>query len=102
MVHTHEDGSIEFRVYLPHAGRVEVVATFTDWRERPVAMTRSGPGWWHATIAVPEGDHTFSYLVDGTLYLADYAAHGVTLNPYGGWVSRLTVPADVRVVRSAA
>jgi hypothetical protein len=37
------------------------------------------------------GDHLFSYLVDGSAWMADYAASGVRANGFGGWVSQLHV-----------
>ncbi len=91
MVTTHADGSMSFRIYLPHAGKVEILGDFTDWRAGKLAMTRQGPGWWTIRLEIPAGDHQFCYLVDGSIWLADYAAHGVKLNSYGGWVSRLVV-----------
>ncbi len=91
MVTLLPDGNCRFRVYLPHAAKVELLGTFTDWREGRIAMTRVHPGWWEALIPVGQGDHQFCYLVDGSIWLADYAAHGVKLNGYGGWTSRLCV-----------
>jgi len=93
MVTTHADGTCRFRVYLPHAAKVELLGTFTDWREGRLAMTRQHPGWWELTCPVPAGEHQFCYLVDGSIWLADYAAHGVKLNGYGGWTSRLNIAA---------
>ncbi len=91
MISTLDDGSVKFRVYLPHAAKVELLGNFTDWRERGVPMTRTNPGWWEVTVPVPAGEHSFCYLVDNSIWLADYAAHGVKLNGYGGWMSRLCV-----------
>lgn len=95
MISTLADGSIRFRVYLPHAASVQLLGSFTDWRDSPIAMTRENPGWWEATVPIASGEHQFCYLVDGAVWLADYAAHGVRLNSYGGWTSRLAVEAHV-------
>jgi 1,4-alpha-glucan branching enzyme len=91
MVSTLPDGTCRFRVYLPHAAKVELLGTFTDWRDRRIPMVREHPGWWEAIVAVENGEHQFSYLVDGAIWLADYAAHGVKLNSYGSWTSRLSI-----------
>ena len=83
-----------FRVYLPEADRVELVGTFTDWRTRAVPMAREHTGWWSITLSptiLTPGDHDFSYLVNGSHWLADYAASGVKRNGYGGWVSQISV-----------
>lgn len=92
-----------FRVYLPEARTVELVGTFTDWRVRPAPMLREPGGWWIAQVEMAEGDHLFSYLVDGTVWMADYAASGVRGNGFGGWVSQLSVAAEeARPLRLAA
>lgn len=94
MISTLPDGTVRFRVYLPHASSVELVGDFTDWRERRIPMQRQNPGWWELTAEIAAGEHQFCYLVDGNIWLADYAAHGVKLNGYGGWTSRLCVTAE--------
>lgn len=91
MVRTTSTGRVQFRVFLPHASRVEVVGDFTDWRAAAAPMARQGAGWWEAELDLSRGEHTFCYLVDGSIWLADYAAHGVRLSSYGGWVSQLQV-----------
>ena len=93
MISSLPNGATRFRVFLPHASSVQVVGTFTDWRNGAIAMDRQHPGWWEVEVQVEKGEHQFCYLVDGHLWLADYAAHGVKLNGYGGWVSRLEVEA---------
>lgn len=87
------DGRVRFRVYLPDAHRVELVGSFTDWRARAVPMVREDTGWWAVEAVLPPGDHDFSYLVNSSTWLADYAASGVKRNAYGGWVSQIHVPA---------
>ena len=89
MVTVEHDGSLSFRVYLPHAERVELVADFTDWGTGRLALRReqdeleptridwdaSEPepcshrdereeGWWSIRVLAPDGDHAFSYLID--------------------------------------
>ncbi len=87
-----------FRVYLPQASEVQLVGSFTDWRDRAMPMTREDTGWWSVTVPLAEGDHDFCYLVNGSTWLADYAASGVKRNAFGGWVSQIHVPeaAEVR------
>lgn len=92
MVQRHTDGTVEFRIFLAHAGSVELVGDFTGWRNGALSMSREHPGWWSVRLPVPPGTHQFCYLVDGAIWLADYAADGVSQNLYGGWVSRLQIP----------
>lgn len=102
MISIEADGTVLFRVYLPHAAQVEVVGDFTDWRRRRVAMRREYPGWWSATVSVTPGDHAFGYLVDGSIHVADYGAHGVKLDSDGKWVSALTMRRPIVHEPSAA
>lgn len=93
MVFADGDGQYRFRVYLPAAARVEVVGAFTGWHRAPVPMLRHEPGWWEARVEIEPGEHEFCYLVDGSVWLADYAASGVRISGHGHWVSRLTCSA---------
>ena len=95
MVISEHGGRRTFRVYLPEARRVELVGSFTGWRSRAIAMQRESTGWWSASLELSAGDHEFSYLVDETVWLADYAASGVKRNGFGGWVSQLHVEGAV-------
>jgi 1,4-alpha-glucan branching enzyme len=122
MVTVECDGSLTFRVYLPHAERVELVADFTDWHQGRLPLMREGApadaerhdeelcgeevpstdgreeGWWTIRVQAPDGDHAFSYLIDDQWWLPDYAAHGVKRNDEGHWTSLLFVPPRPRLV----
>ncbi len=91
-----------FRVYLPQALSVELVGAFTNWRESPIHLLRDSSGWWFVRLDLTAGDHDFSYLVDGSTWLPDYAASGVRRNGYGGWVSQVVVAARGVQARQAA
>ena len=92
-----------FRVYLPDAGQVQLVGSFTEWRAKAVEMTQEGNGWWSTEAEMTPGDHDFAYLVNGGTWMADYAASGVKRNGFGGWVSQIHVPDEpvVTVTRGA-
>lgn len=88
------DGRMAFQIYLPHAEHVELVGDFTGWENGAIPMRRGEGddlGWWLADCPVPDGDHRFSYLVDGHYWMPDYAASGVHRNEQGRWTSNLTV-----------
>jgi 1,4-alpha-glucan branching enzyme len=87
----HSNGqSVEFKLFLLGATRVEVLGSFTLWDRGPVPMHRLPSGWWRARLDVPSGEHEFVYRVDGREYVADYAADGVKLD-HGRWLSVLRV-----------
>jgi hypothetical protein len=96
MVKLTDSGSCVFRMYMPHAGSVELLGSFCNWRpERgagAVELEHEGDGWWTARLALPEGDHEFCYLIDGRTWMPDYAAGGVRRSSTGRWVSLLSIP----------
>jgi 1,4-alpha-glucan branching enzyme len=54
------------------AKSVALVGTFTDWKERPLAMT--GPdarGAYSTTIVLGPGAHEYKFLIDGETFLHD-------------------------------
>lgn len=95
MVSNELDGSLTFRVYLPHAQSVELLADFTEWKKGRLTLHRDplprNVGWWTVNCKVVDGDHAFAYLVDDQWWLPDYAAHGVRRNDLGQWTSLLFV-----------
>ncbi|CAN5824084.1 hypothetical protein BH11PLA1_BH11PLA1_00560 [soil metagenome] len=93
MVRINETGDAVFRIFLPDANRVELIGDFTDWTRERIVLNRENPGWWEAGLHLDAGDHQFCYLIDGSLRLADYAAHGVKLDRHGQWLSELRVSA---------
>jgi len=59
-----------FVIYQPGVEQVEITGSFTDWRTLP--MNRAGTSdYWEITIDVPEGEHRFSYILEGDQQLAD-------------------------------
>jgi 1,4-alpha-glucan branching enzyme len=54
------------------AKSVALVGTFTDWKERPRAMT--GPdarGAYSTTIVLGPGSHEYKFLIDGATFRQD-------------------------------
>ncbi len=54
------------------AKSVALVGTFTDWKERPLAMT--GPdaqGLYSTSIALEPGSHEYKFLIDGETFCHD-------------------------------
>jgi hypothetical protein len=59
-----------FVIYQPQANQAEIVGTFTQWKRTP--MNRIGTtGYWEIVLKLPEGEHRFSYLIEGTEHLPD-------------------------------
>ncbi len=92
MVTRLDSGEWEFRTFVPLAAFVEILGTFTGWHDQPLPMLPDGAGWWTARLPLDPGEHEFQYRIDGRMWQADYAAHGVRLARHGAWMSRLSVP----------
>ena len=59
-----------FVFYQPDAGRVEITGSFTGWSAVP--MSRVGDsGYWEHTFSLPQGEHRFAYLLDGSQRMPD-------------------------------
>ncbi|MBM7643503.1 1,4-alpha-glucan branching protein GlgB [Streptococcus loxodontisalivarius] len=52
-----------FRVWAPHAEKVQLIGDFTAWREKPVAMTRNEAGIWETTTSLAQEGQLYKYLV---------------------------------------
>lgn len=92
MITQMPNGSFEFRLFARDAARAEILGSFTGWRDRPIPMRRQQDGWFVVRCEIEQGDYEFQYLIDGSIWQADYGASGVRLNEFGLWVSQLTVP----------
>ncbi|MGD9322930.1 MAG: glycogen-binding domain-containing protein [Desulfobacterales bacterium] len=79
-----------FVIYQPGVEQVEITGSFTDWRALP--MTRAGSSdYWEVTIDVPEGEHRFSYILEGDQRLADPTILTREKDDFGGENSILEV-----------
>ena len=53
-----------FVIYRPDVTRAEITGSFTDWQRVPMQAVGSS-GYWEIVLALPEGEHRFSYILDG-------------------------------------
>ena len=96
MVSQLNDGTMEFAYFRPGASTVAMAADFTDWQTDRHHMTRDAQGWWRLRLALPPGEYRFKYVVDGTMWEADFAAYGVEMCKVGGWNSVLYIAQPAR------
>lgn len=56
-----------------HAGAesVSLVGDFNGWVPGEYPLTRTSAGVWTTTVPLPPGRHVYSYVIDGTLLVAD-------------------------------
>jgi len=77
----------QFVLVAPRASSVAVVGDFNDWRELPMRAAGAG-GVWTVTVPLAPGRHTYSFVVDGTTWIAD---PGAPFAPEDGFGSRNSV-----------
>ena len=102
MVSQTPDGHTLFRLFAPEASSVQLFGTFTGWGSTPISLEKSRDGWFEAELSISPGEHEFQYLIDGTRWLADYAAAGVRMTDEGAWLSILQIAPKSPAIRFAA
>jgi 1,4-alpha-glucan branching enzyme len=91
MVTRQHDGTIEFAYFRPGASHVCLAGDFNGWQSGSHLMKRDPQGWWRLRLALPTGEYRFKYIIDGSIWEADFAAYGVEMCKIGGWTSVLYV-----------
>lgn len=79
-----------FVIYQPEAERVELAGSFSGWKKIPLKHAGNS-GYWEVTVELPEGDHRFSYFVEGDRRLTDPTIAVRETDDFGGENSILTV-----------
>jgi hypothetical protein len=79
-----------FVIYQPEAQGVELAGSFSSWKKIPLKHAGSS-GYWEITLELPEGDHRFSYIIEGSRRMADPTVAVREADDFGGENSILTV-----------
>jgi Glycogen recognition site of AMP-activated protein kinase len=79
-----------FVIYQPEAERVELTGSFSGWKKMPLKHAGNS-GYWEITLELPEGDHRFSYIIEGNRRLTDPTIAVRETDDFGGENSILTV-----------
>jgi hypothetical protein len=59
-----------FVIYQSGIKQIEIAGSFTNWQRIPLQPAGS-TGYWEITLEIPPGEHTFSYILDDNIILAD-------------------------------
>lgn len=65
------------------AESISLVGDFNDWKGEAMPLVRMPNGLWTTTVPLPPGRHVYSYLIDGTLLVADPRAPKSGDDDYG-------------------
>jgi hypothetical protein len=84
----HTSGQIpsvpyRFVIYEPDAARVEIAGSFTGWKRIPMDRSSKG-GYWELTLRLQPGEHSFTYILDGTRKMADPTMPANEPDDFGG------------------
>ena len=73
---------VVFSLTAPAAQSVALVADFTEWEKKPVALKRQKGGPWKTTVALAPGSYEYRFLVDGQ-WQDDPTCQTLRPNSYG-------------------
>jgi len=79
-----------FVIYQPEAQHVELAGSFSGWKRIPLKPTGQS-GYWETTLELPEGEHRFSYIIEGDRRLTDPTIAVREIDDFGGENSILRV-----------
>ena len=72
-----------FVIYQPDATRVEITGTFTEWKR--VAVDKiGGSGYWEISLDLPEGEHRYTYILNGNDSITDPTVLTKEADDFGG------------------
>lgn len=64
------DTPYRFVLYRPDASRVDITGSFTGWKAVPMKQAGSS-GYWEYTFNLPNGEHRFTYVLNGSVRIPD-------------------------------
>ena len=79
-----------FVIYQPDVQHVELAGSFSDWKRIPLKLAGQS-GYWETTLDLPEGEHRFSYIIEGNRRLADPTIAAQEIDDFVGENSILRV-----------
>ena len=81
-----------FVLYRPDASLVEITGSFSKWKRIPLGRIGKS-GYWEVTLALPKGEHRFSYIIEGRERIPDPTVRQTEEDDFGGSNSVLRVEA---------
>ena len=83
---------VPFVLMTANAARVSIVGDFNDWDPAATPLRRAGEHAWWVVVNLPPGRYRYSFVVDGTRWVADPAAPRAADNDFGAESSVVTIP----------
>lgn len=79
-----------FIMYQPQASKAEIAGSFTQWRRVPMKKIGSS-GYWEIVLEVHQGEHRYTYILEGHKRFADPTILTRERDDFGGENSILLV-----------
>ncbi len=88
--------AVPFVLTAANAVRISIVGDFNDWDPAATPLQRvDGQGWW-VVVNLRPGRYRYSFVVDGTRWIADPSAPRAADNDFGTDNSVVTIPGGRR------
>jgi hypothetical protein len=81
-----------FVIYRPDVSHVEIVGSFTGWKRAPLRKI-STSGYWEGMFELSEGEHRYTYILEGDKHYTDPTVLTVEKDDFGGTNSIIRVKA---------
>jgi len=81
-----------FVIYHQGSSKVEITGSFTDWQRIPLHQA-GGKGYWEISLAVPPGEHRYSFILDSEQVLPDPTVSTQEEDDFGSINSIISVEA---------
>jgi len=93
---TQKDSQLSnrFVIYKPDAKQAEIAGTFTNWKRLPMKKIGSS-GYWEIILKLPQGEHRFTYILEGRSRIADPTILTREKDDFGGENSIIHVEGKV-------
>lgn len=82
---------VPFVLLAPEAVRVAIVGDFNDWDPAATPLRRAGEHAWWVVVPLRPGRYRYSFVVDGTRWVADPSAPRAADNDFGPESSVVTI-----------
>jgi hypothetical protein len=79
-----------FIIYQPNVNKVEITGSFTQWRRLPMKKLGDS-GYWEIQLDLPEGEHRYTYILNGHETFADPTILAHERDDFGGQNSILNI-----------
>lgn len=83
-----------FIIYRPDVNQVEITGSFTKWRRLPMKKLGDS-GYWEIQLDLPEGEHRYTYILDGHVTFADPTILAHERDDFGGQNSILNIGKNI-------